>query len=86
MSVPRFRRTVALTPRATSSCRNSCTPAGAVPFVGQPGVGLRGMRFTWGGSGRLRQRAASSSASLTRSLTPSINAHSKLRRRPLASR
>ena len=47
MSVPRLRRTVALTPSAASRSRNAATPAGGVPVVGQPGVGLSGIRLTW---------------------------------------
>ena len=60
MSVPRLRRMVAFTPRATRRSRNSRTPLADVPFVGQPGVGLSGIRLTWGARGRVRPRSASS--------------------------
>ena len=53
MSVPRLRRTVALTPSVAEVVGGTPrTRSGGVPRVGQPGVGLRGMRFTWA-----RQRA-----------------------------
>ena len=83
---PRLRRTVALTPSAPSRSRNAATPAGGVPRVGQPGVGLRGIRLTCAAGRSCRHSAASSSASDRRSLTPSISAHSKLSRRPVHAR
>ena len=86
MSVPRLRLTVACAPSATSRSRNSATRAGGDPVVGQPGVGLSGIRLTWAAGRRRRHRAASRTASLSRSLTPSIIAHSKLIRRPWAAR
>ena len=36
MSVPRFARTVALTPRSASQSRKSATPTGGVPRPGVP--------------------------------------------------
>ena len=79
ISVPRLARTVAFTPRSRRRSRNEITPDRGVPGVGQPGVGLSGMRFTWALSGRAS--AASSLASLRRSLTPSMSAHSNDSRR-----
>ena len=75
-------RTVALTPRSRRRSRNATTPVRGVPGVGQPGVGLSGIRLTWAPSGSGRARPARS-ASLRRSLTPSISAHSNDSRRPL---
>ena len=77
--------TVALTPGATRRSRKARTPRRRRAPVGQPGVGLSGMRFTWAGERERSAARASSAASLSRSLTPSISAHSKLSRRPLAS-
>ena len=60
MSVPRLRRTVACAPSATSRSRNAATRAGGDPVVGQPGVGLSGIRLTWAAGRRRRHSAASS--------------------------
>ena len=83
MSVPRLRRTVALTPSDTSWRRNASTPAGGVPGVANPGVGLRGIRFTWARSERAMP--ASSRAETGLSFTPSMSAHSNDNLLPLAS-
>ena len=56
MSVPRLRRTVTLTPRAPRRSRNAATRSGGVPVVGQPGVGLSGIRLTWAGGGGAGER------------------------------
>ena len=62
MSVPRLRRTVALTPRSVELVAKRAAPGRpACPAPGSPGVGLSGIRLTWAPSGRAR--AASSSAS-----------------------
>ena len=50
MSVPRLRRTVALTPERLQPVAELGRPAaGGDPTVGQPGVGLSGIRLTWAG-------------------------------------
>ena len=52
------------------------TPAGGLPRVGYPGVGFSGMRFTWGASGRAGRGRPARRRRSSRSLTPSISAHS----------
>ena len=86
MSVPAVAAHRGVDARGHEPVAERATPRGRRAPVGQPGVGFSGIRFTWAASGRPRQRAASSAASLARSLTPSMSAHSKRGRRPLASR
>ena len=81
ISVPRFWRTVALAPRCSSRSRNSWTRRSEEPVVANPGVGLSGIRLTCADGRSRRHSCASSRASLSRSLMPSIIAHSKLIRR-----
>ena len=85
MSVPRLRRTVALTPRPTSWSRKRRTPAGDGAPHRIAGGGVEGDQVDVGaeGPGQLGQLARRRWA---RSLTPAISAHSKLSRRPLALR
>ena len=84
MSVPRLTRTVALTAGRRAAAERPHPPGRGAPHRRSPGVGLSGMRLTWAPRGTAM--AASSTASERRSLTPSMTAHSKLSRRPLAAR
>ena len=63
MSVPRLRRIVAPTPRASRWSRNWRTREAGEPVVGQPGVGLSGIRLTCAAGRSRRARPASSTAS-----------------------
>ena len=85
MSVPRLRRTVALTPevgRAGPGRRR--TRAGGDPTHRVAGRRVEGDQVDVGAEGAGEVGELGGVAG--RSLTPSISAHSKLRRRPLAAR
>ena len=86
MSVPRVRRTVAFTPPARSSSRNSRTRCGgrAPHRVARRGV-ERDQVHVGGQREAPRPLDEQLRRPASRSLTPSISAHSNDRRRPLAS-
>ena len=72
MSVPRLRRTVAFTPSVRSRSRNSATRAGGDPRVGQPGVGLSGIRLTWA-AGRSRRQSAGQLGGVGRPIVDAVD-------------